>query len=215
MATRNFYLRNADRYFVAIEPSKPNNFFYSDFIESLEELACNLGFEPCYDEGWKKEIEKMANNLRDYYGNVLHCHCEFKYVDIAGWTWCVDLVPILRAGYYSDACLDYFIQLRSPDRDNLQNEDVNTECIRELVDEYVDYQNEYETWFNEHQREELKDAIIDLVGKATDKFYEFAEECVAEHTLEEYVCCGVLSNGSAIYLNKTELKKRALKKEES
>lgn len=181
----------------------------SDLKEQLHDTACEVAFEPCYNEYWSDEIERKVNNMRDYYGETFWCYYEAKYKDKECNTWTAEIVPIIRGGYYANANLDFYIQLHSPYGDDIENEDVmSKETVEDLIADYVRHENVDEELFNVTDVAELFDNVNLIIKQAVDKFYEFAESS----GLDEYICRGEFGNGEAFYLNKTELAKHALKK---
>ena len=56
---------------------------------------------------------------------------------------------------------------------------------------------------------ELLKQIDEIIAKATDKFYEFAENC----GIDEYAKAWQASNGEAGYTNLSEIKRKARKEE--
>lgn len=212
MATRNFYQRNADRLFVYEQPDEEN--YYDDWFEGatndLHDVALDCHFVPCYSEHWNEGIERSANNLHDYYASALYCYFEQGVLDKYNNKWKVTLVPLLRSGYYADACLDYYIEVECGYWETLKNEDAySTETLKSVIADYLGYQRDCrDEDVQEGEGTELLKLVDDMIAKAVEKFYEFAEES----GLEEYICGGQFSNGEAVFLNKTELEKRALKK---
>ena len=210
MATRNFYQRNAKRLFVCEQPEEYNEDWFDGKREILHEDACSVAFVPCYNENWCSRIEGKANDLRDYDASTLWCYYEQDFLDKYNNTWRVEVVPLLRAGYYSGACLDYYIKLDAGNWETLDNEDVfNVDTLKSVIADYLAYQRDCrDEDVQGGEGTELLKQIDDMLAAVTEKFYEFAEES----GLVEYICRGTFSNGEAVYINKTELEKRALKK---
>lgn len=206
MATRNFYLRNAKRYFVAPEQECED---YDFVIDDLSCVASGTGFEWCNNREWLREVEKKANRLRDYYGCAIPYYYECEKKDKFGGVWRVTIVPLLRSGYYAGANLDFHIELRTEYGEDLYNEDaLNGDVHDEVINDYLDYLRDYE---NEEPTEQdamaIKDALAKLIEEAIGKFYEFAEAT----GWDEYISGGTFSNGEGVYINKTKLAEKALK----
>lgn len=197
MATRNFYLRNAKRYFVAPEQECED---YDFVIDDLSCVASGTGFEWCNNREWLREVEKKANRLRDYYGCAIPYYYECEKKDKFGGVWRVTIVPLLRSGYYAGANLDFHIELRTEYGEDLYNEDaLNKDVLAETINDYYEYLRDYECIdITSGDAFDLMDLIDEITEQATDKFYEFA---VATHW-DEYGCLGTFSNGEAIYEKK-------------
>lgn len=197
MATRNFYLRNAKRYFVAPEQECED---YDFVIDDLSCVASGTGFEWCNNREWLREVEKKANRLRDYYGCAIPYYYECEKKDKFGGVWRVTIVPLLRSGYYAGANLDFHIELRTEYGEDLYNEDaLNKDVLAETINDYYEYLRDYECIdITSRDAFDLMDLIDEITEQATDKFYEFA---VATHW-DEYGCLGTFSNGEAIYEKK-------------
>lgn len=212
MAARNFWLRNANRYFVATMPDDCgcDDFWFDDEVNYLGETAESVGFAPCHSKEWKKDIERRANStMRDYYASVIPFNYEADYTDDYDWTWRVELIPLLRSGYYEGGVLDYYIRLCSPDGDQAEDEELTFRTISEMVKNFIDYRAAYDEQIPPEHGVSLIMQSQALIKQAEDKFYEFAEAS----GLEEYILGGTFSNGEGVYINKSELEKRALKKE--
>lgn len=207
MATRNFYLRNANRYFVKETDECCIDESYE--MDELSWLAEEHGFEICTNENWLNEIERKANDIRDYYATALHCYYECELRDQFDGVWKVGIVPLVRSGYYTGANLDFNISIRTEYGEDLYNEDaLNGDVHDEVINDYLDYLRNYE---NEEPTEQdamaIKDALAKLIEEAIGKFYEFAEAT----GWDEYISGGTFSNGEGVYINKTKLAEKALK----
>lgn len=204
MATRNFYLRNADRYFVKETDECCFDEVYE--MDELSWLAEEHGFEICTNENWVREIERKSNNLRDYYATALHCYYECECRDQFDGTWRVGIVPLVRGDYYTGANLDFYITLRTEYGEDLHNEDVfNIDRLKDCVADYL-YSLDN---FAEGDGCKVLGVISKLTEEAIGKFYEFAEAT----GWDEYILWGTFSNGEGVYINKTKLAEKALKKE--
>ena len=197
MSARNFYLRNANRYFVAPEEECED---YDFVIDDLSCVASGTCFEWCNNREWLREVEKKANRLRDYYGCAIPYYYECEKKDKFGGVWRVTIVPLLRSGYYAGANLDFHIELRTEYGEDLYNEDaLNKDVLAETINDYYEYLRDYECIdTTSGDAFDLMDLIDEITEQATDKFYEFAE---ATHW-DEYGCLGTFSNGEAIYEKK-------------
>lgn len=212
MATRNFYIKNANTYYVIAPTEDDGAWWFDDAIEGLQEVAASIGITPFYYDCTLREVDgRMNGNMRDYYAKPLRNCYEQDYADKFGNVWAVYMYPCLRSAYYEGACLDYYIKVVAPNGDELDNSDALDQlALGELVADYVEWSADYGDIFNENELQALGDKIQALVKAAADKFEELGEAS----GYEEYVLGGVFSSGEAVYINKSKLAERALKKED-
>lgn len=207
MATRNFYLQNADRYFVFPDDDIAIEWNYDCLVEDLTELAKAQGFEALDYEFALRHVEGKSNNsCRDYYGSPLHVMYENSFRDRFGYYWTAWLVPIMRSGYYSGGVIDYFIEINNAFTLPCCNEDaLNDKWLKETIEEYLaDVSNDEDIQLKDTDAADIYEQVNDLIKELQDKFYELCEAS----GLQEYILGGTFSNGEAVYLNKTELEEK-------
>jgi len=207
MATRNFWLRNADRYFVATEPDEEeyNEFWFDDTLDDLSETATNcFGFSSMYGFAYKNYLRGVETRNE---ARAVPCSYEQSQDDIWEGDWTCELIPLVRPGYYSGGVLDFSIKVVSPTGEELTDSDVlNGNCIEDLVHNYAEYLTNYEgEEVTEGQQMTLFENVRGLIEQVTNKFYEFAEQS----GLDEYALKGVFSNGEDVYVNLSEIKRKA------
>lgn len=207
MGAPNFALRNAKRYFIIEEPEDAEFWWVHDTNDYLAEKAVEHGFEWLENDEWRKEIERCSDICRDYCATALECLYETHFTDKFGGYWKASLVPLVRSGYYAHACLDFYIELRTEYGENLKNEDAtNVEVLKDVIMDYFEYLKNYEgKEIAAGDGTELLKQIDEIIAKATDKFYEFAEDC----GIDEYAKAWQASNGEAGYTNLSEIKRKA------
>lgn len=205
MATRNFWLRNAKRYFVAA-PDEDDDpiWWYEDLTINLQGVAEHVGFEKYISKCYSEYLSKVERRNE---ASSIKCVYEQSQDDIWQGSWECELIPLVRSGYYSGAVLDFAIKVVSPTGEELTDSDVlNGNCIEELVHDYAEYLTDYEgEEVTEGQQMTLFENVRGLIEQVTNKFYEFAEQS----GLDEYALKGVFSNGEDVYVNLSEIKRKA------
>ena len=138
----------------------------------------------------------------------------------------LEIMPIIRSGYYADANLDFDFELKNETENHFiddTNEDVREMAFDEL--EEIIYQNRWH-FFTDEELEEMEELdsmkIIDaihhminseyaeLVDEMTEKINEWMnghidelEKVFCNYCDDELITLGRFSNGEAIYQQKT------------
>lgn len=126
MGTANFYNKNASKYFIIETDDEENDdldFVIDDIKNSFEELANNSKRDVYFGK-----ID--FDNNRNFSGQAL---CSYS----DSFTFCnsnleVNIIPIIRSGYYTGANLDYDIDFKI-DGDELE------EIASKILDNSVSY----------------------------------------------------------------------------
>lgn len=203
MATANFCLNNASRYFV-YEPQ--DEWEYDDLKLGIEQTAISQGWDSINNDYWLNDISRAANRyMRDFYGAPLKVFKETEFTDRRGNSWHFEIVPLMRSGYYSGCNLDFHIEMSDP-YDRLDNEDLlNEDCVKERITDWAEY-------IEDHLDEPIMQSdeageLLANINKCIDELVS-AFNRLGESTADEYIKYAQFSNGEAMYLNKSELERR-------
>lgn len=189
MATPNFCVINANTYHV-IENVEFDE--WDDVIENIRTRGVREGYWA--STHWNKKMD--AREI---------CYTSSCERFGTAWTTETDITStiVIRSGYYEGAVLDYEIELVTSDADSFFLSDYDS--IDDLIDAYLDALEEIIQWKGRQDKWNVgtfyiqKNNIRKWIDKRISDEIDKCESFCAENVDTELVCCGVLSNGEAVY----------------
>ncbi len=189
MATRNFYVENADDVYAFAMEAK-DCFDFDDSLDCIKEAGVpKYGFE-----------ETSGNDGDRNYCGFYILDKDFGRKDFykSGLSVDINIIILARSGYYQGYNLDFELEVSNDYYDPYKLSDYENEddLIDDMANEFVDYcdevyNNGLRICFKKRYKAFLKDYI--------DKAIEYANNVLKKLCEEEYCLIGVASNGEAFY----------------
>ena len=189
MATRNFYVKNAnDVYAFAMEAE--DCFDYDDSLDRIKEAGVSkYGFEETSGDDGDRNfcgfyILNKDFGCRDFYNSDLSV--------------AINITILARNGYYEGANLDFELEVMNDDYYPYKLGDYKSEddLIDDMADEFVDYCDEV---YNYGLRKCFKKRYEAFLKDFIDEAIEYANNVLKNLCEEEYSIVGVFSNGETLY----------------
>ena len=188
MATRNFYVKNAnDVYAFGMEAEDVDD--YNDSLDRIKEVgASKYGFEETSGDDGDRDfcgfyILNKDFGCRDFYNSDLS-------VDI-------NIIILARSGYYGGNNLDFELEVRNDYYYPYKLGDYKSEddLIEDMADEFVDYCDEV---YNYGLRKCFKKRYEVFLKDFIDEAIKYANNVLKNLCEEEYRLVGAFSNGGAL-----------------
>ena len=188
MATRNFYVKNAnDVYAFAMEAE--DCFDFDDSLDCIKEAGIlKYGFEET----------SGSDGDRNYCGDyILDKSFGGKKFYNSGLTVNIDITIIVRSGYYQGANLDFELEVMNDYYDpyKLGDYECEEDLIEAMADEFVEDCDVYNYGLRKCFKKRYKVFLEDYIDKAI----EYTNKVLENLCEEEYCLIGTASNGEGFY----------------
>ncbi len=189
MATRNFYVKNANNVY-AFAMEAEDCFDFDDSLDGIKEAGISkYGFE-----------ETSGNDGdRNFCGTyILDKTFDRKQFYNSGLDVSIDITILARNGYYEGCNLDFELEVMNDNYYPYKLGDYESEddLIDDMADDFVDYWYDV---YNKGLRKCFKKRYKAFLEDFIDEAIEYANEVLESLCEEEYCLIGTASNGEGFY----------------